>query len=160
MLIPWAVRAAGLLFPMGSGKFSPCLSKKKALHEGIFQSPQAIRVHYVVFGELQVIKPSRVSTASSISRESHWIVLPEIFAKVNIDAAVGRSGTFGPVGAIGRDHMGAFLGASTIMYPNIGDLATLEALAVREALALSEDLSSQNIQVAPDCKVVVEEIKK
>ena len=65
---------------------------------------------------------------------------------------MGRSGTFGPVAAIGRDHTGLFLGALAIAYPNIGDLATLEALTVREALALSEDLSSQNIQVASDCK--------
>ena len=39
------------------------------------------------------------------------------------------------------------------------DPSTLEALAVREALALADDLNSCRIHVASDCKVVLDDIK-
>ena len=39
------------------------------------------------------------------------------------------------------------------------DPSTLEALAVREALALADDLNIRMIHVASDCKVVVDDIK-
>ena len=37
---------------------------------------------------------------------------------------------------------------------------TLEAIAIREALDLSDDLYERRIHVASDCKVVVEDLKK
>jgi hypothetical protein len=43
---------------------------------------------------------------------------------------------------------------------NISLILSLEALAVREAMALAEDLYVQKIQVASDCKIVVDEIKQ
>ena len=38
-------------------------------------------------------------------------------------------------------------------------LPTLEALSIREALALAEDLNLQRLHVASDCQVVVDDIK-
>ena len=46
------------------------------------------------------------------------------------------------------------------MFNGISDPATLEALAVRKAMTLSEDLHLQVIHVATDCKGVVEDIKQ
>ena len=42
----------------------------------------------------------------------------------------------------------------------IADLQTFEALVIRDALALSEDLYLRRIHVASDCKGVVEEVRK
>ena len=47
-----------------------------------------------------------------------------------------------------------------IVFKHITDLETLEALAIREALSLSDDLYVQRIQIASDCKVVVDDIKQ
>lgn len=65
----------------------------------------------------------------------------------------------GAVAAISRNQDGVFQGASTVVFPNISCPTTLEAMAVREALALSEDLYNQHIHVASDCKIVVDEVK-
>ena len=42
----------------------------------------------------------------------------------------------------------------------ISDPTTLEAMAVREALALAQDLHEQKIHVASDCKVMMDDIKQ
>lgn len=46
------------------------------------------------------------------------------------------------------------MGALAIFFSEISEPATLEALAVREALALEQDLYVHLILVASDCKVV------
>ena len=59
-----------------------------------------------------------------------------------------------------RNHEGMFIGASTCGFSNIVDPPTLEALAIREALALADDLYLRRVEVASDCKVVVEDLQK
>lgn len=46
------------------------------------------------------------------------------------------------------------------MFRNASDPTTLEALAIRKAMALADDLYVQRIHIASDCKVVVDDIKK
>ena len=53
-----------------------------------------------------------------------------------------------------------FLGSILFFSRNIDDPHTLEALAIREALALSDDLYLRRIHVASDWKGVVEEVRK
>ena len=64
----------------------------------------------------------------------------------------------GAIAALCRDHDGNFIRASVVSFEGIGD-AVLEALAVREGLALVQDLNEQKVQIASDCKVVVDDIK-
>ena len=49
-------------------------------------------------------------------------------------------------------------GASTLCFNHIIDPTTLKALAIREALALADDLYERRIEVASDCKVVVQDL--
>ena len=56
--------------------------------------------------------------------------------------------------------MGRFLGASVLAFRHIANPQVLEALAVREALALADDLYLRRTHVASDCKVVVEDLQK
>ncbi|KAE8772701.1 putative cysteine-rich receptor-like protein kinase 20 [Hordeum vulgare] len=53
-----------------------------------------------------------------------------------------------------------FMGASTLSFRDTVDPPTLEALAIKEALALTEDLYLRRIQVTSDCKVVEHELSK
>jgi len=53
---------------------------------------------------------------------------------------------------------GVFLGASYMFRPYIQDPSTLEALAIREAMALA--LYERDTRIASDCKVVVDDIVK
>ena len=61
-----------------------------------------------------------------------------LMVKINVDAAVGRAR--GAAGAICRDQDGAFLGASAVVFSHLSDPGTLEMLAIREALALADDI--------------------
>ncbi|KAE8795567.1 F-box/WD-40 repeat-containing protein [Hordeum vulgare] len=90
---------------------------------------------------------------------STWLAPLNGNAKVNVDDVVSRHG-FGAVGVICRDHNDMFMRVSTLAFRDIVDPATLEALAIREALALADDLYLRRIQVASDCKVVVQELTK
>ena len=47
-----------------------------------------------------------------------------------------------------------------LFFSHMSDPATLEALATREALALAKDMYVQQIFIASNCKVIVEEIRK
>ncbi|KAE8807816.1 f-box wd-40 repeat-containing protein [Hordeum vulgare] len=75
---------------------------------------------------------------------------------MNGDAAIAEG--CGVVGVVCRDSEGVFLGASAISFQHIHPVI-LEALAMREAMALAEDVYVQKIQVASDCKTVVDDIK-
>ena len=91
-------------------------------------------------------------------RPTHWISPPGGFLKIYVDAAVAR--IRGVAAAICRNKEGVFQGASAIVLRNIADPPTIEALAIREALALAEDLNLHSIHVASDCKVVVDDMKQ
>ena len=73
---------------------------------------------------------------------------------------MGRGRGLGAVAAISRDSDGHFLGASSVVFRGISEPATLECMAIREALALADDLNVANIQVASDAKVVVQDIQE
>ena len=86
-----------------------------------------------------------------------WISL----GLINVDAGVSRVGRFGAFGAVCRDQSGTFLAASAVVFSSILKiLHHSDTLAVREALALADDLYIQRIFLALDCKVVVEAIKE
>lgn len=52
------------------------------------------------------------------------------------------------------------MGSSAIVIHGINDVATLEAIACREALSLADDLMIQNFVVASDSKQVVNDITR
>ena len=80
--------------------------------------------------------------------------------KFNVDAAVPQSRRRGVAVAICRDHDGIFHGASALVVKGSFDPPTVEALAIREALALAADLNIQSAHVASDCRTVVDDIKQ
>ena len=55
---------------------------------------------------------------------------------------------------------GLFFDASVIVFGGINEATTLKVLAIREAMALAEDLNLQSVHVASDCELVTEDIKQ
>lgn len=119
--------------------------RQQALHEQIFQSPHATHNFVMQYiKELEECKskksPIMVSTATRQPR-TRWILPVHGVAKLRVDAVISRELNEGSYSAICRDSSGIFLGASAIRCTGITDPGTLEALACREALALTQDLS-------------------
>ena len=134
-------------------------ARRKAIYEGVFQSPEGTNQFiksYIV--DLQTIAAvGSGQEQHQAARPSHWIAPPDTYAKINVDAATATNR--GVAAAICRDQAGIFQGASALVIKGTNDPPTLEALAVREALALADDLNIRMIHVASDCKVVVDDIK-
>ena len=84
---------------------------------------------------------------------------PTGYHKIHVDAAV-RQGRGGSVSTVCRDGNGIFIGSSSLVVMGIHDPTTLEAMAVREALALGEDLHISNMVISSDCKQVIGDIQK
>lgn len=132
----------------------------KVIHEGIYQTP--FSTHSFITSYLadlrQIKKPAATQRPAVPARPTGWIPPPAEHVKLNVDAAVSRAGGFGAIRTICRDSQGAFLGASAMVFRGIDDPEVLETLAIREALAISDDLYIQKVYVASDCKVAVEAI--
>jgi ribonuclease HI len=136
-------------------------ARRKALHEELFQSPMT------TFGfiqsylkDLQLI-PAKVESKVEASRSTSstkMIRPPPSFMKINVDAAVLRTGTRGSVSALCRSEQGVFVGASTRVIDGVFDPAILEAMACAEGLSLAQDLQLQRICLASDCLEVVQSV--
>ena len=144
------------------GQYGVHAARRKAMYEDIFQTPWSINGFIQSYiGELKAMwKPATASRTVTRSQPTHWIAPSVGLAKLNADAAVGRGGAYGTVGVICRNHQGLFLGASAVVFLNLSDPTTLEAMAIREALSLADDLYELKIQVASDCKVAVDDIQQ
>ncbi|KAE8809202.1 putative cysteine-rich receptor-like protein kinase 20 [Hordeum vulgare] len=140
-------------------------ARRKAIYEDIYQSP--LSTHHFInsfLADLEIVdnfgSSGTAGRASPTAKPTVWQKPPTNLAKLNTDARVSNNKRYGAVAAVRHSDIGLFLGASVIVFGGIFDPPTLEALAVREALALAEDLNLQRIHVASDCKVVVEDIKQ
>ena len=80
-------------------------ARRKALHEGIIQSPHEINVFITSYlEEIQMMaRLARVAFTSVAPANNRWLSSPVSFLKVNVDATVGQSGTHGAVAAMSRD---------------------------------------------------------
>jgi ribonuclease HI len=131
-------------------------ARRKAIHEGIFQSP--LSTHHFVerfIADLHMIKPTPKSVSPSISRRVVWLPPPADMVKINVDAATSKNSSIGSIAAVARDANGSFLGASSVVMDGMSDPETLEAMACREGLTLGEDLLLRRVKLATDCLNVV-----
>jgi hypothetical protein len=89
-----------------------------------------------------------------------WIPPTDGLGKANIDGAVLVADSLGRADAVFHNMDGIYIGSSAMVFHGITDPPSLEALACREALALTEDLSLERIIVASNCKQVVDDISE
>lgn len=137
-------------------------ARRKAIHEGIFQSPHSTHSFITRFiDELDMlkVKPPQVTGAGVAIRSGRPIAPPQGHAKINVDAGV-RKGSRGTSVAVCRDESGAYLGSSSLAIVGLDDPEALEAIACREGLALAADLQLQNFVISSDSKHVISDINK
>ena len=130
-------------------------ARRKAIHEDIFQSPHATYAFIQKYlSELEIVnKREKQQAPQRDPRSSTWVPPAQGCVKTNnVDSAVYGRGKYGAVGAVCRNQHNAFLGASAIVFKHITDPQTLEALAIREALSLADDLMLHSFIVASDSK--------
>lgn len=117
-------------------------ARRKLIHEGVFQTP--LSTHSFIssyMSDLKLIfKPATRTRPATQPRLANWLPPCVEHAKLNIDAATPRAGGYGAVAVICRDISGAYQGASVVVFRNIDEPEVLECLAIREALALADDL--------------------
>lgn len=130
-------------------------SRRKALHEQIFQSPFV--THNFVknyIRELEECKLKRIhGPALAVQRRSNmrWIPPAPGISKIRVDGACSRVNSEGTFSAVCRDSNDKYLGSSVVIIAGVTDPAPLEALACREHLALVLDLSITHVVIASDC---------
>jgi ribonuclease HI len=72
-------------------------------------------------------------------------------SRLNVDAALSKNSRMASVAAVARDGAGVFLGALAVVMMGTFDPETMEVLALREGLALANDLSLSQVRMASDC---------
>ena len=139
-------------------------ARRKAIHEGVFQSPLSTHCFVDSFiSELTQLKKSEAGDRQrGVGAPSRpvWIPPPVGIAKINVDAGVARKHQRGAVAAVARDGQGGYLGASAVLFDGLADPEVLEAMAIREGVNLAQDLLLTRIKVASDCLTVVEAMKE
>lgn len=116
-------------------------SRRKLIHKGLHQTPHATNAFVASFNsDLQVLAKPHGEPRVAQPRLNQCVPPKEGTCKINVDAALMRTRSVGAVTVVCRDRQEVFLGASMITFHGIDDATTLEALAVRESLALADDL--------------------
>jgi len=126
-------------------------ARRKAIHEGIFQSPLSTHnfvEHFI--SDINLTKPKQRAAQCVRDHHPRWIFSPPGFAKINVDAALSKNSKSVAVAAVARDSSSCYLGASTLIFAGVSDPEILEVLACREGLALANDLLIQQARVASD----------
>ena len=132
------------------------------IHKEVFQSPSGTHEfikRFIVEIDMKTQKETRAPTEirRTMARPR---APPRGYAKIHVDASVAKSKLRGEESAVCGDDDGRYLGSSSLVIQGIIDVATLEAMACREVLALAEDLMIQNVIIASDSKQVVNGIER
>ena len=133
-------------------------SRRKALHENIYQSPLSTRCFIQNYlRDLKLIPGGDKLKTPCVTKPkvSRWIPPTHGNVKLNCDAAIGKTNNKATASAVARSQDGMFLGASSLVIEGITNPEIMEAIAVREALALSDDLNIKRVCVASDCLRVI-----
>lgn len=140
-------------------------ARRKSIHEGIFQSPQATYQYIERFisdlGDLKQPAPVRRATSQRhVPIGQKRPRAPSLgFAKIHVDAGVSEMhNRRGSSAAVVRDSQGNFLGSSSLVVRGQLDPATLEAIACLEGTALALELGLDRFIIACDSKQVVADI--
>jgi ribonuclease HI len=137
-------------------------ARRKAIHEDIYQSPQATHQFIESFlHDLSLWEKPRATAAAKVHPPvaPRWIPPPQNQSKVNTDGAVAKISNRGAVAAVCHSHAGVYLGSSAVVFEGITHPGCLEAMACREALALTADLGVEGVTVASDCMEVIQGLK-
>jgi hypothetical protein len=124
-------------------------ARRKAIHDNIFQSPLSTFPFVNSFiSDLTMAEGKKgVHVQQGHTQQAGWIPPPEGLVKINVDAATSKNTNRGAIAAVARSSDGVYLGASSVVFDDVTDAESLEALACREAVALSRDLLLRKVMV-------------
>jgi hypothetical protein len=135
-------------------------ARRRLIHEGEQQCPLStylfVRSFLQDLGQIPSTQPRQIPKPT----QPVWIAPLVGQVKLNVDAAVTRSGAGQLCSRICRSGTGDFLGASTLTVAGAYTPASLEAMACREALSLAQDLHLQHLCVASDCLEVIKNLNQ
>lgn len=127
-------------------------AKRKAVYENTFQSPLSTHnfvERFIADMDLSILRPeARPRTATSFPR---WIPPSCDVSKINVGVALSKNLRRASAAAVARDEAGNFLGASAMMMLGITEPEIMEAMALREGMAVANDLSLRRVHMASDC---------
>lgn len=93
---------------------------------------------------------------TSSERNSSWQNPPQRFFKVNVDAAINRDKHQGVLGVVIRDQEGNVAAAAIKQIIFNGDVALVEAAAVKLGIQVAIDAGLTPLTIETDCKDVVD----
>ena len=102
---------------------------------------------------------SHVRAAMGVGQNDRWVLPAQGVIKIKVDAATSMASMKGAVAAVGRDHIGRFLGSSSLVLLGVLDPKILETIAIREGQCLADDLYQRRVIISSYCKTVVFEVK-
>lgn len=139
-------------------------ARRKAIHESIFQSPEATHgfiLRYLADLDIIACTPQKQGRATQRALQApKWIPPAKGMVKINVDGGIAKNRCKGAAAAVCRDAQGIYLGSSARIIDNCDDLGTLEAMACLEALPLAADLNLHRFTIACDAETVVKQIKE
>ena len=137
-------------------------ARRKAIHESIFQSPEAIHGFIMRYlADLDIIADASQKQGTTMPQSvqvQKWIPPMEGMVKINVDGGIAKNSCKGAAAAVCRDAQGVYLGSSTRIVDICDYPGTLEAMACLEALSLAADLNLRRLIIACDAEAVVKQI--
>lgn len=128
-------------------------ARRRAIHENEYQSPLTTYCFITRYLEDLTLVPGRNMQCrpAPVQRSRQWKPPPQNFFKFEVDAAVSKNGNRGTLATICRDHRGMYCGSSAVVIEGMIQPEVLEAMAVREAFALADDLYVKKLHITTDC---------
>lgn len=108
-------------------------ARRKAIHEAVFQSPEAIHGFILRYlADLEIVSnmaQKREPQVQQGRRPPRWIPPTDGMVKINVDGGIAKNNRKGAAAAICRDGQGVYLGSSVRVVDDCMDPGTLEAMA-------------------------------
>ncbi|XBI35755.1 hypothetical protein VPH35_121403 [Triticum aestivum] len=123
-----------------------------------------LRVVGKIKAYVEFINMHHFSSTTSIRHETlksnqKWSPPPDGSMLVNVDAATFSQSARAGFGVVIRDHRGRVQATNRGYFERIQIPEVAEAMALRQALILANNLGIQNIMVASDCLSVINKVK-
>ena len=124
--------------------------------------PRSIAERAIAYTEMFMLHTTKQPTTQRCESNCsvpRWTPPPIGWLMVNVDAAVFKNPPRIGVGAVIRDHTGAFKMAFCKLLHTIYDPEMAEAMAIRCAIVSTKEKDLQNIIVASDCQNIIKKIQ-
>ena len=114
---------------------------------------------YVEFINMHYFSSTTSTRRETLKSNQKWYAPPDGSMLVNVDAATFSQSARTDFGVVIRDHRGRVQAAHRGYFERIQIPEVAEAMALRQALILANNLGIRNIMVASDCLLLINKVK-